>query len=67
MVGIVREWTEYSLVSILELETKTMTPGKPYNFALLNSPKSFLKHVFQVKRVYLKLYISKLSATHWNG
>ena len=36
---MVRKWTEDSLVSILKLETKTVTHGKPYKFALLNSPK----------------------------
>ena len=36
---MVREQTEYSWVSILEPETKTVTSGKPYTFALLNSPK----------------------------
>ena len=39
MVVLVREKMEYSLVSILEPETKTVTRGKPYKFALLNSPK----------------------------
>ena len=34
-----REWTKDSLVSILEPETKTVTCGNPYKFALLNSPK----------------------------
>ena len=36
---MVREWTKYSLVSISKPETKTVTRGKPYKFALLNSPK----------------------------
>ena len=36
---MVSEWIEYSLISILEPETKTVTCGKPYKFALLNSPK----------------------------
>ena len=63
MVGIDREQTEYSLVSISEPEPKTATRGKPYKFALLNSPKSCLEEVFQVKSVYLKLYRSKLSET----
>ena len=67
LVGLVREWTEYSLVSILEPETKTVTRGKPYKFALLNSPKSCLEEVFQVKSVYLKLDSSKLSETGWTG
>ena len=39
LVGIVRAWTKYFLVSISEPETKTVTRGKPYKFALLNSPK----------------------------
>ena len=39
MVGMVRERTEYSLVSISEPKTKTVTRGKPYKFAILNSPK----------------------------
>jgi hypothetical protein len=39
MVRMVREHTENSMVSISEPETKTMTRGKPYKFALLNSPK----------------------------
>jgi hypothetical protein len=39
IVFLVREWTDYFLVSISEPETKTVTRGKPYNFALLNSPK----------------------------
>ena len=36
---MVRELTKYFLVSILEPETKIVTRGKPYKFALLNSPK----------------------------
>ena len=36
---MVRAQTEYSLVSILEPETKTVTRGKPYKFALMHSPK----------------------------
>ena len=67
LVGLVRAWTEDSLVSISEPETKTVTRGKPYKFALLNSPKSYLEEVFQVKSVYLKLDSSKLSETGWNG
>ena len=67
LVGIVRAWNEDSLVSISEPETKTVTCGKPYKFALLNSPKSCLEEVFQVKSVYLKLDSSKLSKTSWNG
>ena len=67
MVGLVREQTEYSLVSISKPETKTMTRGKTYKFALLNSPKSCLEEVFQVKSVYLKLDSSKLSDTGWIG
>ena len=63
LVGWVREQTKYSLVSILEPETKTVTCGKPYKFALLNSPKSYLEEVFQVKSVYLKLDSSKLGET----
>ena len=39
LVGLVRAWTKDSMVSILELEMKTVTHGKPYKFALLNSPK----------------------------
>ena len=58
---MVREQTEDSLVSILEPETKTVTRGMPYKFANLNSPKSSLRDVFQVKSVYLKLDSSKLS------
>ena len=60
-VGMVREQTEYSLVSISEPETKTVTRGKPYKFALLNHLKSCLKQVFRVKSVYLKIYNFKLS------
>ena len=67
LVGLVRDQTEDSLVSILEPKTKTVTRGKPYKFALLNSPKSYLKEVFQVKSVYLKIDSSKLSQTGWNG
>ena len=67
IVGIVRKWTEYSLVSISEPKTKTVTCGKPYKFALLNSLKSCLKEVFQVENVYLKPYSSKLSETGWTG
>ena len=61
MVGLVREWTKYSLVSISEPKNKTVTRGRSYKFALLNSPKSCLKQVFRVKSVYLKLTTSKLS------
>ena len=64
---MVREWTEDYFISISEPETKTMTRGKPYNCALLNSPKSCLEEVFQVKSVYLKLDSSKLSETGWTG
>jgi hypothetical protein len=64
---MVREWTEDSLISISECETKIVTRGKPYKFALLNSPKSCLEEVFQGKIVYLKLDSSKLSETSWNG
>ena len=64
---MVREQTEYSLISILEPETKIVTRGKPYKFALLNNPKSCFEEVFQVKSVYLKLDSSKLSETGWNG
>ena len=39
LVEMVRARTKYSLVSISEPETKTVTRGKPYKFALLNSPK----------------------------
>ena len=67
LVVLVRAWTEYSLVSISEPETKTVTHGKPYKFTLLNSPKSYLKEVFQVKSVYLRLDSSKLSEAGWTG
>ena len=67
LVGIVREWNEDYLVSISELETKTMTRSKLYKFALLIHPKSCLKKVFQVKSVYLNIYSSKLSETGWTG
>ena len=66
LVGLVREWTKDYLISILEPEMKTVTRGKPYKFALLNSIKSYLEEVFQVKSVYLKLDSSKLSETGWN-
>ena len=36
---MVRAWNEVSLVSILGLEKKTVTRGRPYKFDLLNSPK----------------------------
>ena len=39
LVGMVMEQTKNSLVSISEPEMKTVTRGKPYKFALLNSPK----------------------------
>ena len=55
LVGLVRAQTKDSLVSISKPEMKTMTRGKPYKFALLNSPKSCLEEVFQVKSVYMKL------------
>ena len=64
---MVRAWTKNSLVSISEHEMKTVAHGKPYKFALLNSPKSYLEEVFQVKSVYMKLDSSKLSETGWNG
>jgi hypothetical protein len=67
LVGMVREWTEYSLASISEPETKTVTRGKPYKFALLDHPKSYLKQVFRVKSVYLKIYSSKLHEIGWTG
>jgi hypothetical protein len=67
LVGMVREWTEDSLVSNSKPETKTVTRGKPYKFALLNSPKSCLEEVFQVKSVYWNLDSSKLSETGWLG
>ena len=67
IVGLVRAWTKYFLVSILEPETKIVTRGKPYKFALLNSPKSYLEEVFHVKSVYLKLDSSKLSKTSWTS
>ena len=64
---MVRAWTEDSLVSISEPETKTMTRGNAYNFAHLKCPKSYLGELFQVKSVYLKLDRSKLSETSWTG
>ena len=67
MVGLVREQTEYSLISISKSEMKIVTRGKPYKFAHLNSPKSYLREVFQVKSVYLKLDSSKLSETSWTS
>jgi hypothetical protein len=67
LVGMVRAWAEDSLISISELEIKIVTCGKPYKFALLNSPKSCLEDVFQVKSVYLKLDSCKLSETGWIG
>ena len=67
LAGEVRAWIEESLVSISKLEMKTMTCGKPYKFALWNSPKSCLEEVFQVKSVYLKLDSSKLSETGWTS
>ena len=67
LVGIVRAQTEDSLVSISEPETKTVTCGKLYKFALLNHLKSYLKKLFRVKSVYLKIYSSKLSETGWTG
>ena len=66
LVGLVRARIEYSLVSISKPETKTVTRGKPYKFALLNSPKSCLEEVFQVKSVYLKLDSSKIN-TLWEN
>ena len=39
LVGLVREWTEYSLVSISEPEVNTVTRGIQYKFAIPNSPK----------------------------
>jgi hypothetical protein len=36
---MVREWTEFSLVLVLESEVKTVTCGIQYKFAILNSPK----------------------------
>ena len=63
LVGLVREQTGDFLVSTSEPKTKTVTRGNPYKFALLNHPKSYLKQVFQVKSVYIKLYNSKLSET----
>ena len=67
LVGMVRARTNDSFLSISEPETKTVTCGKPYKFALLNSPKSCLKEVFQEKSVYLKLDSSKLSENSWTG
>ena len=67
LVQLVRKWTEYSLVSISKPETKIVTRGKPYKFAHLNSPKSCLEELFQVKSVYLKLDSSKLSETGCPG
>ena len=64
---MVRAWTEYSLISISEPEMKTVTHGKPYKFALLNSPKSYLEEVFQVKSVYMKLDNSQFSETSWTS
>ena len=67
LVGMVRERMKVSLVPFSEIKVKTVTRGIQYNFALLNSPKSCLKQVFQVKSVYLKIYRSKLSETGWTG
>ena len=39
LVGLIREQTEVSLVSVLELEVKTRTRGIPYKFAMLKIPK----------------------------
>ena len=39
LVGLVRKWTEVSLVLVLEVEVKTVTCGIQYKFAILNSPK----------------------------
>ena len=67
LVGLVRKWIAYSLISILEPERKIVMHVNPYKFALMNSPKSCLKEAFQVKSVYLKLDSSKLSEIGWNG
>ena len=56
-----------SLIPFSESEVKKITRGIQYKFALLNSPKSYLKQVFRVKSVYLKLYRFNLSETSWNG
>ena len=39
LVGIVRAWTEVSLLPVSELEVKTGTRGIPYKFAMLKIPK----------------------------
>ena len=39
LVGLVREWTDVSLVLVSELEVKIGTCGIPYKFAILNCPK----------------------------
>ena len=67
LIGMIRELTRDSLVLISETETKIVTRGKLYKFALLIHPKSYLKKVFRVKSVYLKIYSSKLDETGWNG
>ena len=61
LVGLVKEQIEDSLVSISEPEMKRVTHGKLYKFALRIHPKSYLKKVFPVKSVYLKMYSSKLT------
>ena len=67
LVGMDGAWTKYSLVSVSGPEKKIVTRGKPYKFALLNHPKSYLKQVFRVKTVYLNVYSSKLSENGWTG
>ena len=67
LFGIVRDRIEDSLVSISEPEMKTVTRGKPYKFAFLNSPKSCLEEVFQVKSVYMKLDSVKSYETGWTS
>ena len=39
LVGLVRKWTEVSLVPVPEAEVKTVTRGIQYKFTILNSPK----------------------------
>ena len=39
IVGLVREFTEVSLVLVLEAEVKIVTRGIQYKFTILNSPK----------------------------
>ena len=67
LVGLVRAQIEYFLVSISEPEKKTVTRGKPYKFALLNSPKILSRGSVLGKSVYLKLDSFKLSKIGWTG